>query len=78
MRYLNLRVTTRINGEDHLIGHVSGNSIAEIKRNVKMNKQFIHNGIVTIMFCDDTPDIKMNSNKFQSSFIFINIFGIIK
>ena len=47
------------------LGFVSGNSVAELKRTVKADKNynFRNNGIITLCF-DDRNGVCLNSNKF--------------
>jgi hypothetical protein len=65
MKYNNLAVVTKQNGDYKTLGFVSSNSIASIKRTVKADKNYNYrnNGIIEICF-DDMESIKMNSNKF--------------
>jgi len=47
------------------LGFINGNSVAELKRTVKADKNynFRNHGIIEICF-DDRESVKMNSNKF--------------
>lgn len=64
-KFENIAVVEKVNGDFRTLGFVSGNSIAEIKRTVKADKNynFRNHGIISICF-DDRDSVNMNSNKF--------------
>ncbi len=60
-KYENLEVTIQVNGDFKVLAFVSGNSKAEIIREVKSNINIRNNGVVSIDHEDFTK--RINSNK---------------